>query len=92
MSAVTAADETHILLHFRKVASNGFHAYSAFLCDFRARYFGIRFYAVEYIALHFGKFLRDTLRDILKDTLRDTCVSVDGDPHSAVGVFDLRTW
>ena len=71
MTAVTAADETHILFHFRQVAPNGFRTYSAFLCDFRARYFGICSYAVEDIALYFGKFLRDILRDALRDTLRD---------------------
>ena len=68
-------------------ASNGFLADPAFICDFRAGYFGIRSYAAEDIALYFGKFLRDILRDIL----RDTGWSEDGDPHSTVGVFDLRT-
>ena len=68
MSAVTAADETHILFHGCEMTSNGFLADPAFICDFRAGYFGIRSYAAEDIALYFGKFLRDILRDILRDT------------------------
>ena len=58
MPAVSAADETHILFHGCEMTPDGFLADPAFICDFSARYFGIRFYAVEDIALHFGKFLR----------------------------------